>query len=723
MATVVEDGEVMDGKMVGGLGGVTEEEASAMIDNNKKPKGRVKRLEKPNKADLEAEVGKLNASIDGHQTRIDEIKRLLDEKQGKRQGFSQEMTEARNHLALIAAQFKTAVDQKKALWEQLAITDAALESMRQQTKLLRERLPFVCLEEIDDEIKKIELKMAHTTLTLQEEKKAVADLSNLKKSRSFLQDHQDRMHRDEAARNEHLERIKEKDVLLTQLKEHQQKQREVMAAIRAREDSQTIDMPSLIDERAGLFEKIRQSRDEIRRLRGDFRKREDDYYQRERDFRAQQQEDRRRQYLVREQQRKEVYERRKAREAEFYVEPYTDEIINCDQLINYMQKMVPAQGCAAGGGGGKVVAAAALVAPEGMVIMSSKKDKDMDGWFYSGGRGGGGGGGGGGGKKGGKKGRGGGGATAPATAGAAAAAAAARGTEKVSLSLDALSSLEKLGVGAPITVSDLPSAIEKLKAKKTHYQELQKKGAAAAPAPAPDAIAAANDTSTNTSASGSPSSSSPPSTPSKEEEEGEEASGSAPEVADRDRTGGEAGEPSSSSSASRDGDGDATAAAATAAASSVAASNGLVGTPTSLSSSSTGNDEDGECRKPPSESPDDDKRAEVRADGDGDGVDPDADVPDLSCGPGGDSTIAKKVNDEEDDSAQGRKNDDGQVSDECPSSSAVVDDVPPPPEDAQDAPAAEQVAAQGQVVDVNGPGTKSAAAAADADADANSENP
>lgn len=166
-------------------------------------------------------------------------------------------------------------------------------------------------------------------------------------------------------------------------------------------------------------------------------------YEREQEWRKQEGERRKAQRAVWEAERKVKEEAWKARQAENFVEPYTDEIIKCDQLVAMLQRYAPAQAAAA------AAPKSEIKMPEGVSILKKDRDAGMDGWFTGLG---------GGGKKG--KGKGG--------------AAKDKSGEKLSLSLDALASLQSVSVAAPLTVGDVTAAIEKVKEKKVHYQELQK---------------------------------------------------------------------------------------------------------------------------------------------------------------------------------------------------------------------------------------------------------
>ncbi|KAL3680985.1 hypothetical protein R1sor_023941 [Riccia sorocarpa] len=413
---------------------------------------KVKRVEKPSKVALEEQVGKVYDEIDGLQVRIHEIKIIIDSKQQNKYFMSQEVVDARNQLNELTSSFRGVMDEKKALREELDAADKTRERMRADARSLREKLPYVRVEQIDEEIKKLEYRMTHTSLTLQEEKKLLQQVKDLTKSRDFVKDYNERMELitlDEASRAEMVQKIREKDELLSGLKARQEEQRKLMARLKERDAAQAVDIPVLIEERNNAFEKTKALREKVKEIRAEFRAREDEYYERERQWREQQAIQRRKDYEKREAERKEREKIRKERELENFVEPYTDEIIICDQLISYLQKHAPVVEEASSTAPVK----AEIVAPKGvgnvLISKKSRNDDELDGWFSGSSN-----------KGKGKKSR-------------APTATKSKEKEKLSLSLDVLTSFQKVKLSPPTTVGDAPKSIEEVKLKKEEYVKMQ----------------------------------------------------------------------------------------------------------------------------------------------------------------------------------------------------------------------------------------------------------
>ncbi|KAL2621003.1 hypothetical protein R1flu_001208 [Riccia fluitans] len=430
--------------------GVPDGEAKAAVPQKVV---RVKRLEKPLKAALDEQVAKVYEEMDGMQARISEIKAIIDNKQQNKYVMSQEVVDARNQLNELTSSFRCVMDEKRALREELDAADKTRERMRADARSLREKLPYVRVEQIDEEIKKLEYRMMHTSLTLQEEKKLMQQVKDLTKSRDFVKDYNERMELitlDEASRGEIVQKIRDKDELLNGLKGQQEEKRKLLARLRERDAAQAVDIPVLIEEKTNTYENIKALREKVKEMRAEFRAKEDEFYERERQWKEQQAIQRRKDYEKREAERKEREKIRKERELENFVEPYTDEIIICDQLISYLQKHTPAVEEIAS----KAPVKAEIVAPKGvgnvLVSKKSRNDEELDGWFSGSSL-----------KGKGKK------FKAPT-------ATKSKEKEKLSLSLDVLTSFQKVKLSPPTTVGDAPKSVEEVRLKKEEFLKLQK---------------------------------------------------------------------------------------------------------------------------------------------------------------------------------------------------------------------------------------------------------
>jgi chromosome segregation ATPase len=104
------------------------------------------------------------------------------------------------------------------------------------------------VEQIDEEVKKLEYKMQHTSLTINEEKRTISQINELTKSREFVKVYNERMEKlsgEESSRSEVLERIRQKDAQINALKAQESEQRRLLNSIKDKEQSHTADVPVL----------------------------------------------------------------------------------------------------------------------------------------------------------------------------------------------------------------------------------------------------------------------------------------------------------------------------------------------------------------------------------------------------------------------------------------------------------------------------------------------
>lgn len=430
---------------------VAEVPASQPTDVKAVRKEKVKRLEKPDRGILDEQISKLQNQVDTCQARIQEIKVIIENKKEGRKQIGSGGQLARTRMAELRAQFKAALDEKNAIREELNASDAARDALRNETKAIKDKLSFVRIEQIDEEINKLERKISHTTMALDEERKTLDNIKQLRKSREMVKAYNERLERlqeDDSIRRSIVDRMKSKDLAINEIKAMENQQRAILEEIRMKEDQEVSSIPALANERNESYEIVREAKEAIRQLRTEFKAREDEYYQRERECRAQIREEKQARWELAQAERKEREARRKAYERENAPDPFDDEIRACEQLIGYLSKYVSSP---------EVVEVASTSSKdfkdfEGMVTVASRRDVDevADGQLAGlvGGLGAG--------KKG-KK--------------AKKNAKKDSKPELLSHGLDSLGNFALLKIRAPLTQADCAGSMEEVKEKKAYWEE------------------------------------------------------------------------------------------------------------------------------------------------------------------------------------------------------------------------------------------------------------
>ena len=319
--------------------------------------------------------------------------------------------------------------------------------MRADAKALKEKLSIVKVERIDEEVAKLEHQLGHTSLSLNEEKRKIEQIGQLRKSREFVAEYDAKMSKvseDESARQDVFARMKAKDAEINALKVVEAEAKKELDDQRKQEDEKMADVPAMAEERNATYTELKEVGEQMRALRDDFRKEEDKYYSAEREFRAQDKERRQAEYEERVAQRKERELEKKKRLAEMAPPPYAKELYECESLLTYMQSLLDKHAAPAAV---KEDAPKDFSALDGLV--ARKRDEDV---FFMGG----------GGKKKGKKGK----KDKPKDA-------------SLTHAMDTYASFATLKLDVPVKVSEVCASMEAIREKQAHFIKKQEEKLAA----------------------------------------------------------------------------------------------------------------------------------------------------------------------------------------------------------------------------------------------------
>ena len=79
-------------------------------------------------------------------------------------------------------------DEQNGIRTKLKALDAQRDAVRAQQKAIREKCQYVKVEDIDRAIDELENKMSHSSMSLNDEKKLVAQISDLRKSKTLVKE-------------------------------------------------------------------------------------------------------------------------------------------------------------------------------------------------------------------------------------------------------------------------------------------------------------------------------------------------------------------------------------------------------------------------------------------------------------------------------------------------------------------------------------------------------
>lgn len=340
--------------------------------------------------------------------------------------------------------------------EKISSLDTTLKSRIAEQKTARSRVSYKNVEEIDHEIQRLEKQVDAGTMKLVDEKKALAEVSSLRKQRKGFAGFDEAQKGIDDVKAQISELRKELDNPEAKaLSEKYNGIQKELDDIKAEQDEAYKSINSLRDERTTIhgeqqekYLAMRDIKDQYYKARRAYKEYEDEAYRQRRD----------RQKAERDAYEKEKRKKTAERKLEEASEPaFVDEILTAEGLIRYFDPSAPEASKALRGPSGFAAEPQRTVDDsniKGTRVM--KKDDHEENYFMGTG-----------GKKG-KKGK---------KGGAAGSTTSSTSAEsgKFNLSMGVIEELAKVGVEPPMNQSDVPSVVEKLKGKVEQWKKDQDK--------------------------------------------------------------------------------------------------------------------------------------------------------------------------------------------------------------------------------------------------------
>ena len=169
------------------------------------------------------------------------------------------------------------------------------DELRGQSKSTKDKAQYMKQEDIDEKLKKLQHKLEHTSLTLNEEKQVLSQMKDLERSRGLVAQYAEQMEKMSTSndmRESVIEELKARDNELQEIKDRQKDLQDKLNAIRDKEASNMPNIPELMAERKECQEVIRAAKQAKSTLYHERKAALDAYYQREREVKKQIQEER-----------------------------------------------------------------------------------------------------------------------------------------------------------------------------------------------------------------------------------------------------------------------------------------------------------------------------------------------------------------------------------------------------------------------------------------------
>jgi uncharacterized coiled-coil DUF342 family protein len=389
------------------------------------------------------------STVNKNKARAEEIKGILEGRRNGKDG-SGASNPVRAKLNECREKFKELVKQKQILRGQFDAAMKNRDAARDAAKELKSLIKFKDVNDIEAEVERLESEIAHSSLSLNEEKKVMESIRQLKNSKTVVTEYSAKMESlaaDESTCKEINAAMKSLDTEINAIRKEEDEFRAQMNEERKKEEASGTDNKSLWDEKEKCREACKEAYEKIKDLRAKHDARWQEYKAQEKVWRAQQAADKakkREEYL----QEKAARDAERAqREKEMAPEPFSEEIVKCEQLAAYLNKFI-------GEGEGKSGAEQATDAPqalEGMTAFVKKEDPDFA-WMKGAGNGGG--------KKKGKKSK-------------ASDKPVDSSKEKLVHTVDILGAFASLKLSVPMIKGDCAGVLKQVDEKKEEYAKKQ----------------------------------------------------------------------------------------------------------------------------------------------------------------------------------------------------------------------------------------------------------
>ncbi|KAJ3186717.1 hypothetical protein HDU85_007537 [Gaertneriomyces sp. JEL0708] len=432
---------------------------------------------RPDQAAFEASLKQIDANIDALKKKLSASQDRIKGNGNGKENFGDRRKELRAKQEELQKERNEINDRRAKLVEQLKSLQAAIRKKDDEARNSKDRLGYKKPEDVDAQIALLERKQQSGQVSLAEEKRIIAEISNLKKARKIL----------EGFANE-LTSLESSKAQIASIRTQLDAMDPERAAVRAKLDdikaklteldterkSQQGEFSDLINDHKSIKTELDAEYDKLRALKSGYKKQKDDWYAWQREAQSRKRE----QYQQRKREEQEARLQAQAeREREAAEIPaYSDEIFQCTNLISFLGTFVGETPKQAAEETATAPAAAAPLRqvpgiPEGAVMLKKKDDED---YLVLGG-----------GKKS-KKGRrqNGSGAGTPQL-------------KPFKLDFDIIDQFVKLKIELPVSAQDVPATISALEEKKKWYKENQEEATAKAKAAAEAKIAALRRADTN----------------------------------------------------------------------------------------------------------------------------------------------------------------------------------------------------------------------------------
>lgn len=397
------------------------------------------RAQQPDKAEFDEQVAKIQKVIDDFQKRQKELsKKISEENVGKNDENYQERMDLKHQLEQLQARIQELEGARKLASDKLDEGRQNQRNQRQELEKMKKFNGFKNEDEIDDRIASIEFKMWTGSMSLNEEKACLREISDLKKLRPQVT----RVKAKEAQMSnqdfgtEHKENIELVKDQLNQYRDARKVVADRLHKLNQERSEAYTKVSHFVQERKQISEQITAKIEERNQLREAFREKERAYQQLRRAAQEERYQREAEERAARDLKRKEDQFRREADKLD--LNPHQDMITLIDQTLTYCKSLCPEDNDQQ-----QEKKQVVHDLGEGLTILARKEERE-DEFFYV--------------------------ATAKKKS-KGKSSAKKEGPKMIKHNAMTFGLFDKLGLNAPMNTGDVPALIEELKGKMSEFEE------------------------------------------------------------------------------------------------------------------------------------------------------------------------------------------------------------------------------------------------------------
>ncbi|KAI9207171.1 uncharacterized protein BJ171DRAFT_493808 [Polychytrium aggregatum] len=339
------------------------------------------RVPKPDQDAHNAEIAVINANIEAYKKQLNQASEALNGK-GEKGSASERTKELRAKLDELTAQRNELNAERTKILDELKKLQASIRKKTDEVKASKNKLGFKSAADIDAQIADLEKQLQAGRFSLNEEKKVVSDISQLKKSKKVFEgfdSQQTSVDQDQQTIDQLRKRLDELDPKRTSVNDAYTVTRSELNALNSEKQKEWDNRNSLFEAKKEAKAKLDAEFNKLREVKAAFKQQRDVFYTQQREDHARRQAKYKEEQEQHRQEKLRIEADKERENAE--IPAFSEEINQINALVQVLQvlkdgpKAGPAKAVASANVSNREVDTSL---PEGAQVLTKKSDRDDD---------------------------------------------------------------------------------------------------------------------------------------------------------------------------------------------------------------------------------------------------------------------------------------------------------------------------------------------------------